>query len=142
LKVTYQSWSILRSDPKLHEGDTARNIDEGFLCITAPQSPEPEPNHATPRPFLQPVYLLTTVDDSPIALAGNSEDLLKPLISKVMCVVEENCAVANRQLSESVCLHSLVCLVTTDTSFSVLKFSQMVVVIPGYLFGSSTTLKF
>ncbi len=74
--------------------------NEGFLCILAPQPPKDQ--ETVYQSKFQPIHLLSTADNSPIVLAKGSEDLVRPLISKLKCVIEENCAVANRQLSESV----------------------------------------
>ncbi|KAI0165308.1 hypothetical protein GGR52DRAFT_558281 [Hypoxylon sp. FL1284] len=96
LKVTHQNWRNLQSD----RGNGTMFCDEGFLCIQAPHRESPDQGH-TSLSILRPIYLISTANNSPILLATDGEGLLKPLISKIKCLLQENCDVASRQLSES-----------------------------------------
>lgn len=78
--------------------------DEGLLCVMAPIPIRPSQGvdrHERTEDW-RPVYLLSTMDNSPIALPQNGEHLLRPLISKFNLIVEENCTVATSQLTKSV----------------------------------------
>lgn len=77
-------------------------FDEGFLCIMAPSYPSTEFEHPSSQSHMRSVYLLTTLDESPMMNPSDALDLILPLIANFKCIVGENCAIANRQLSESV----------------------------------------
>lgn len=133
-QVNDQNWHFLQTTV-----DKATSRVEGFLCIVA-HLPD-DPQETISPSILQPVYLFTTVDNNSIKLAENSKDLVKPLIFKFKCIVEENCTVASRQLSESVsCPGPDGCLLLKW--FSVLKFLAIAARTPGCFLGFYTTLKF
>lgn len=106
-KVTEETWPSTQNHMQIDEDEAM--CDEGFICIMAPIPIEPSQGVDRPQRAedWRPVYLLSTMDNSPIALPQNGEQLLRPLISKFNLIVEENCAVATGQLSKSVSFHGL-----------------------------------
>lgn len=103
--VSEETWPDLQNN--MHNGDDAMH-DEGFLCIIAPIPivPSRRGNDTQERTDdWRPVYLLSTMDNSPIALPRNGEQLLRPLISKFKLIVDKNCRIASSQLAESASCH-------------------------------------
>ncbi|ETS74465.1 hypothetical protein PFICI_14331 [Pestalotiopsis fici W106-1] len=98
LKIAEESWSALQGDAQGAGVEPLSN--EGFLCIMVPVAASSERQDVPSQADLRPVYLLSTLDTSPIALPYNGSELFRSLVSKLKCVVEENWAVANRQLSQ------------------------------------------
>lgn len=101
-KVTEKNWPHSQINMQIDKDEAM--CDEGFLCIITP-IPIELPQGTDRQKHVEdwrPVYLLSTMDNSPIALPHNGVQLLRPLISKFSLIVEENCTVATSQLSKSV----------------------------------------
>jgi hypothetical protein len=101
-KVSEEHWSNRHNKA---QGQVKSTFDEGFICILAPFATSSEIQSSSNQQSLRSVYLLSTLDNSPIMNPTNGKELLFPLIAKFRYIVGENCAVASRKLSQSVSDH-------------------------------------
>ncbi|GAP90977.1 putative multiple ankyrin repeats single kh domain [Rosellinia necatrix] len=74
---------------------------EGFYCLIAVKHVEEHTQGVAIGDLLQPIFSLTTCDDSPVESVREAGDVIIPLLDKLNSTFEGNTIQANRQLSYS-----------------------------------------